>query len=142
MTEPDYYQFHSSHGHHAPLHVVWMPLGPGGLSSFEYADSTRSHTFRGKDVSVVESPLGRVVSVTIETTIDRGSTSFSVLVPSVNLNGHSATVSTVGITTVHRIGIGPMTGQLDVYSETPLIGTAESRIIPLEDRAGAGAARA
>ncbi|MFE7189514.1 hypothetical protein [Kitasatospora sp. NPDC057541] len=142
MTEPDYYQFHSSHGHHAPIHVVWMPLGAGGLSSFEYADPTRSHVFRGDEVSVVESALGRVVSVTIETSIDRGSTSFSLLVPSVNLNGHSATVSTIGITTVHRIGIGPMTGQLDVYSETPLIGTAESRIIPLDERAGAGAARA
>ncbi|WP_369182067.1 hypothetical protein [Streptomyces sp. Y1] len=140
MTEPDYYQFHSTHGSHSPLHVVWMPIGAGGLSSFEYADSTRSLVFRGSEVTVDKTPLGQVVSVTIEISVDRGSTSFSVLVPSVNLVGPSATVSTIGITTVHRIGIGPMAGQLDVYSETPLIGTAETRIIPLEEKTGAATA--
>ena len=51
-----------------------------------YQDATRTLTFSGDQVRLVDVPdLGTVVSVTLLLTPDAGSTTFSVLLPQVNL---------------------------------------------------------
>jgi len=90
----------------------------------------RTHDFKGQDVRVVQVPdLGTLVSVTIFLTIDSGSSTFTLLLPRVNLPAQpfsSAPVSTDGITTAHHFSLLPafQHGQQDFYSVTPLNGTA------------------
>jgi hypothetical protein len=66
--------------------------------------------------------------VTIQMTVDSGSTTFTLLVPRVNLNAlnDSVQITTEGITTHHRFSVIPaaMHGQLDTYSVQALTGTA------------------
>jgi hypothetical protein len=67
------------------------------------------------------------VSVTILQTPDLGTTTFSLLVPFVNLVGQStAFVHTYGITTMHRTSLAPPLnhGQRETYVVTALQGTA------------------
>jgi hypothetical protein len=63
-------------------------------------------------------------------TIDAGSTSFSLLVPRVNLSAPftSVPVSTEAVTTHHAFAIVPAFnhGQRDFYDVTPLHGTASN----------------
>jgi hypothetical protein len=83
---------------------------------------------------VVNSELGDVVSVVIRRTIDSGSTTFSLLVPNVNIvAGQQAAIHTEGITAIHRLSLAPGLdqGQRDQYSVTPLEGTASDVIVPL-----------
>jgi hypothetical protein len=107
------------------LHVSYGPFD--GLPTFIY-DNTREHlTFVGRDITVTETPAGTLVTVVIVRTIDTGSTTFSVLIPSVEVASQSsASVATQGITTVHSFGIVPSdnVGQLDQYGFIPLEGTA------------------
>jgi len=61
-------------------------------------------------------------------TVDSGSTTFTVLIPRINLNqGEALAITTQGITTHHRFSIFPpaMHGQLDTYGVTTLTGTAQ-----------------
>ena len=76
-----------------------------------------------------------MVSVTLVLMVDVGSTTFSLLLPHVVLpmQGHAATViHTEGITTVHHSFLVPIGHtQREVYTVTPLRGTAARGILPL-----------
>jgi hypothetical protein len=129
---PDSYQL-SGHG----ISVSFLPIGPGGLAHFTYHDAHRTLQFTGNQIRKVEVPdLGTVVSVTLVPTIDSGSTTFSLLLPQVNLvnqRGASVEVVTEGITTGHRFSIVPGLnfGQREFYRVTQMTGTASLVIIPL-----------
>lgn len=132
FRSPDLYQL-SGGG----IFVSYLPIGVGGVSHFTYQDPHRTLHFSGDQIRSVEVPdLGTLVSVTLILTIDTGSTTFTVLLPHVNLPDHlgaAAAIRTEGITTVHKFSIVPVfnLGQLEVYTVTPLHGTASSVIIPL-----------
>ena len=102
-----------------------------------YQDAHRTLTFTGDQVRLVDVPdLGTVVSVTLLLTPDSGSTTFSVLLPQVNLPNHVGTsdrVRTKGITTVHKFSIAPQfdIGQREFYTSVRLKGTASRAIVPL-----------
>ena len=119
------------------IDVRYLPVGAGGLAHLSYQDAHRALQFTGDQIRKVDVPdLGTVVSVTLSLTVDAGSTTFSVLIPQVNLDnqhGNSAPVRTEGITTHHRFSIVPqlLRGQLETYHVTPLHGTASLVIIPL-----------
>jgi len=108
------------------IHIRYSTTGP----NFFYHDSVRTHDFKGQEVRVVQVPdLGTLVSVTVFLTIDSGSTTFTVLLPIVNLPAQplsSAPVSTDGITTAHHFSLLPafQHGQQEFYSVTPMTGTA------------------
>jgi len=102
----------------------------GGLTHFTYHDPRQTQNFIGNQIRTVEVPdLGTVVSVTLSITVDSGSTTFSVLLPQVNLPnqpGASVFIRTTGITTLHRLSIVPGLnfGQQEIYTVTRLTGTA------------------
>jgi hypothetical protein len=109
------------------LHVTYSTRGFDGKPHLSYQDGTQGLSFSGDQIRVVEADIGMLVSVTIRMTVDTGSTSFSVLIPRVNLPagpGQSAPIASDGITTVHRFSVLPMHGQLDLYSVVKLSGTA------------------
>ena len=84
------------------------------------------------EVSRIEvADFGTLVSVTIFLSVDSGSTTFTVLLPRVNLPPAPALpafvpVATDGITTVHHFSLLPVFqhGQQDTYTITALRGEA------------------
>ena len=104
-------------------------LGPAGGPHFIY----QTLKFGAEDIRTVNVPdIGTLVSVTINMTIDTGSTTFTLLLPLTNIVQQgpvsSIPVTTEGITTTHA---GPFTppvpfghGQQEFYTVTQLTGTA------------------
>ncbi len=123
MSTPNFYQLH---GHH--LNVTYSTSGLGGKPSFEYQDAQQTLSFQGDAIHTVEAEMGTLVSVTIHKTIDTGSTSFTLLVPRVNLTGPNQQVhiTTEGITTIHRFSVLQVRGQTQLYRATQLTGIAET----------------
>jgi hypothetical protein len=108
-------------------HITVALNGIDGKPHFTYQDAHQTLTFKGDEIRQLDGDLGLVASVSIRRTVDQGSTSFSVLLPHVNLPGEQTVpIRTEGITTVHRFSIAPAfdTGQLDTYTVTSLHGTA------------------
>ena len=124
MTTPNVYHLHG-HG----LSVGYSTGEGGSMHSFEYQDAHQYQVFRDDQIDTTQSPIGTLVTVTLRLTVDSGSTSFTLLVPNVNLSGPGVPVqiTTEGITTVHRFSIAPslLRGQLELYTFTTLRGTAE-----------------
>jgi hypothetical protein len=102
-----------------------------GLGPFFYQDAHQTVVFQESEIRTVASELGTLVTVTIRRVIEFGSTTFTLLVPNVTLNGLGpVTISTVGITTLHRLLVFPgLHGQTELYTVSSLTGTAS--FIPL-----------
>lgn len=136
MTSPN--QYHVRGG---GISVAYYPDGFGpiregrGPLHLVYQDAFRSLAFYGEEVRIVEvADLGTVVSVTIVETVDTGYTSFSLLVPDVDLptDQSSVSINTEGITTVHRIFVALIGHpQSETYTVTSLNGTAAVGPLPL-----------
>jgi hypothetical protein len=136
VTSPN--QYHLLGG---GLSVAYYPDGFGpvlegrGPLHLVYQDAFRSMAFYGDEVRTIEVPdLGTVVSVTIAETVDTGYTSFSLLVPDIDLptDQSSVYIDTEGITTVHRIFVALIGHpQSETYTVTPLNGTAAAGKLPL-----------
>jgi hypothetical protein len=133
-TVPNQYHLHG-HG----ISVSYYPGGFGppikgrGRLRFVYQNTHQSLSFYDGEVRTVEvADLGTVVSVTIVMTVDRGSTTFSLLVPYVQLPEPQSSVSihTEGITTQHRFLIGEIIPQRETYTVTALSGTAAVGPLP------------
>jgi hypothetical protein len=127
------------HLHGGGIQVSYFPRGSGPITRggplvLTYQDEHRSLPFYRDDVRTVDvADLGMIVSVTLVTTPGVGSTTFSLLVPQVQLPGgeDSVDIKTEGITTIHRslVGvIGP--AQAETYRVRRLTGTASSGILP------------
>jgi hypothetical protein len=136
FVQPNLYQLSGAH-----LHVSFLthsgpatPEFPQGPPHFTYQDTNQTLSFSGNQIEVVTTELGQIVSVRIRLTVDAGSTTFSVLIPRVNLSpGQPANIQTQGITAIHRFSVLPGLnhGQQDFYTVTPLHGTAARAIVPL-----------
>jgi len=123
VTHPNLYQLQ---GHH--LHVSYATSSIDGQPHFNYQDAHQMLHFKGKEIRTVELEIGTLVTVTIRLTVDSGSTSFSVLLPQVNLDQtQQAHITTEGITTLHRLSLVPQfnKGQTQLYTVTRLTGTAQ-----------------
>jgi hypothetical protein len=120
LVEPTLYQLS---GHH--LHVTYSTTGIDGKPHFSYQDLHQTLNFSGDEIRRVETEIGALVSVTIRMTIDTGGTSFSLLLPRVNIPGEQTVpIQTEGITTLHKFSVGPTPGQRDFYTVARLTGSA------------------
>jgi hypothetical protein len=111
------------------------PIAGRGSLYLAYQDAHRSEAFGHDQVRTVKvDDLGTIVSVTLITTTDIGSTTFSLLVPDIQLpeQQNSIFMHTDGITTVHRIFAGLIGHpQGETYTVTGLSGTAAVGPLPL-----------
>jgi hypothetical protein len=115
------------HGRH--LHITYSTTSFIGTPQFTYQDVHGVQDFQGDQIRSLESEIGTLVTVTIAQTVDRGGTSFTLLVPRVNLDqAPSVPISTEGITTLHRFSNVPAFnhGQTELYTVTRLTGTASA----------------
>lgn len=116
---PNLYRLQGGH-----VHVTYST---SGVPHFTYQDAKQTLQFSGQQIQTSSTSIGTLVTVTIRMTVDTGSTSFTLLVPKVNLKpGKAAAISTVGITTSHKFSVVPMMneGQVELYTTTALSGTA------------------
>jgi hypothetical protein len=120
------------------IHITYATTTFEGPPIFIYQDAAQNKKFTAKEIQSVDSDAGTLVTVRIQLTPDFGSTSFSVLIPRVNLSASdTAQVATIGITTLHKTTIiGPRQGQTDVYTVHQLQGTAEFRFFAAGRGAG------
>ena len=110
------------------IHVRYSVAGP----NLHYQHLLTYKNFSGPQVRVVDVPdVGTLVSVTLELTVDSGSTSFTLVLPRVNLPPPPALPAFVpviaeGITTDHHLSVVAAfdRGQQDFYTVTQLDGTA------------------
>jgi hypothetical protein len=121
---PNLYKLSGGH-----MHITYSTTDKAGQPHLSYEDGTRTLSFTGNQIREAKTEMGTLVSVTIHMTIDTGSTTFTLLVPTVNLASPSsspAQVKTYGITTVHKFSVVPAAnrGQTELYTITELSGTA------------------
>ncbi|HEX5145233.1 MAG TPA: hypothetical protein VFW21_15320 [Mycobacterium sp.] len=125
--------------HGKGIHLTYFPDGSGpptseGPVKLIYTDAHQSTTFHAAQVAVDHvANLGTLVTAVLRVTTDGGTTSVTLLVPSVVMQGaQSEQIHTELITTMH---FSPLTGigrpQRDVYTVTPVSGTASVVILPL-----------
>jgi hypothetical protein len=122
VNAPDVFQLRG-----VGLHIMYATTSFDGTPRFDYQDAAQTLHFVGDEIRTVATEIGTLVTVTICTTIDSGSTTFTLLVPTVNLGpSKESPIDTIGITTIHRFSIVPAfnKGQLELYKVTPLSGTA------------------
>jgi hypothetical protein len=109
------------------IHITYSTTTFAGPPSFTYQDTSKTQTFTGTQIESVVTEAGTLVSVPIFVSIDSGSTSFSVMIPRVDLGSSDSTnIATFGITALHRFGVPSPLGQLDFYTTHQLQGTASS----------------
>jgi len=111
------------------IKVIYSTTSIDGTPRFTYEDKQQTLQFAGDQISVVGLSIGTVVTVPIRRTVDTGSTTFSVLIPSVNLgDSNQAKVVTDGITTTNKFNVIPQfnLGQTQFYDITHLHGTAQA----------------
>src|SRR3954451_6585767 len=87
------------------VRVDFSETSISGRPLLTYQDTVRTLNFIGDGIRINEVPdIGSIVSVTLSITPDVGSTTFSVLIPHVTVSGPngSASISTYGITTMHK----------------------------------------
>jgi hypothetical protein len=84
--------------------INYSTSGFDGKPHFTYQTSSQTLNFSGSQIRTASTELGTLVTVSITITVDSGSTSFTVLVPHVNL-GHnfSSHLSSQGIITRHKL---------------------------------------
>jgi hypothetical protein len=108
------------------INVTYSTSSISGKPLFNYHDNVQVRSFSGDEIQVVDTIIGKLVSVFLIRTVDGGSTSFTLVVPSVTLpQSNVANIVTEGITTLHKFSIvGPPQGQTELYTFYKLHGTA------------------
>jgi hypothetical protein len=109
------------------IKIIYSTSGNDGQPHLSYKKGKIQRSFSGEEIRTIETDLGTVVSVTTVMSVDTGSTSFSVLIPKVNLDNtrKPAKIATQGIETIHKFSIIPAfnKGQMDTYKTFLLTGT-------------------
>jgi hypothetical protein len=113
------------HGHN--LQITYSTSGFDGKPHLQYHDPFQTLHFSGDQIRTLSTEIGTLVTVTTRLTVDSGSTTFTLLVPAVNLTESNVVeITTYGITTLHRFSIVPEfnQGQRESYTTTEMRGTA------------------
>jgi hypothetical protein len=106
--------------------VTYLTTSFTGQPQFYYQDAFQSKQFTGTQIQAVDTILGKLVTVFLVQTVDGGNTTFTLIVPTVNLPpSNVANITTEGITTLHKFSIfKPPQGQTEIYTFHRLHGTA------------------
>lgn len=108
------------------IHVTYSTSGFDGQPHFSYHDAHQAKQFIGNQIRTVQTEIGTLVTVTLVLLVDAGSTTFTALIPTVNLRtSDSVHITADGVTTLHRTSIiGPPQGQSEFYTVHRMQGTA------------------
>jgi hypothetical protein len=99
----------------------------GGKAQLSFKKGRTTLSFTADEISLLDTAIGALITVTIASTPDESVTSFSFLLPAIQLSKESARQSfrTIGITTIRKTTItGPVKCVEQVYKDVQLRGTA------------------
>ncbi|HEY3939398.1 MAG TPA: hypothetical protein VGL97_18345 [Bryobacteraceae bacterium] len=124
--------------------VSYVTNGFQNQPTLAYNDGQQTKSFRGTEIRLLKTEIGSLVSVTTFLAIDTGSTSFSALLPVIELADRTQTQNfkTAGILT-NRKGPEsfPGTGVRESYELIHMHGTARVVVVPLAAGSPAGTKR-
>jgi hypothetical protein len=109
--------------------LTYSTSGIDGTSQLSYATGDRSYVFRGDEIRLAETEIGRTVTVTLEAVPDLHVETLTLLLPPTNLQNGESRLRTEAITTTHRTSIGGprlVRGQVLSYATATLSGMARS----------------
>jgi hypothetical protein len=106
--------------------ITWTVSGVAGESQLTYDDGQQPVTFRGPEIRQSNSPLGKLVTVVLETTADLRTVSLTLVVPRVNLGSKTEhRVRTIAVLTREKTSVAgpdPVVGQVESYRVLRLSG--------------------
>ena len=111
------------------IQIVFSETGITGQAQFTYHDETRDVSASGSAISVENGPLGRLVTITIESVPDLHTITVTLVLP--DLGGQSRPVTsfrTFVVVTTNRTSIGGpglVTGPIQLYTAVKGDGTAQ-----------------
>ncbi|MEH1943589.1 MAG: hypothetical protein V7L01_25680 [Nostoc sp.] len=126
---PNLYNFTGYNSKGEKVSINYSTSSFTGKPLFNYQEQKQTLNFTGNDIRTVDTEIGTLVTVTIKKTVDTGNTTFTLLIPRVNLgNNIEAKVETKGITTTNRFSVIPQfnQGQKQTYTTIHLKGTAQA----------------
>jgi hypothetical protein len=108
------------------LTVSYSTTSIDGKPRFTFKKGRQTLNFAGDEITSLGIGIGTLVSVVIAAVPDRSSTSFSVVLPAIQVTGSKKqSFRTIGITTVTKTTIaGPPPGVQQTYKIVPLRGSA------------------
>ncbi len=110
------------------INVTYSATGLDGKPTLSYRDKKLNVTFRGDEVSRLETHVGLQVTVVLEEIPDLHTVTFTLLLPRVNVDESEMAFKTYGIITTHRTSVGGpglVKGPLQIYNTRPLRGIAQ-----------------
>jgi hypothetical protein len=93
----------------------------------DYRDRQHELTFGGEEIDSLDSRIGRMLTVTLETVPDSHELTLTLLLPQINLEGQRDSFETLAVRTKHLTsfgGPGLVNGPLQTYDVVRLRGTA------------------
>ncbi|MGH8886651.1 MAG: hypothetical protein ACRDYX_16045 [Egibacteraceae bacterium] len=109
--------------------ITYSTTSITGEPRLSYHDATRDQSFSGDDIMVASSPLGTLVTVTLEMIPDLSTLTATLVLPGINLrNGEKVRFRTLAILTTNLTTIGGpqfVTGPLQTYEVVKLRGVAQ-----------------
>ena len=124
QVQPNHFELTGMGASGQQVQVVYDVAAFDGLHHLNYQDERGSKTFIGEQIEVHLSPLGRLLTVGVFQSLDAGETTFTLLLPTINLRGMSQQpYQTLGI---YAASHGILPEQLPdlTYSVVQLQGTA------------------
>ena len=118
--------------------VTFFPVAPGPVQVGQeggeliYHGTEGDHTYRGKEITRLDSDLGALLTVVLQANVDAGGRNFTLLVPKAIgvTREQPVTFGTLGIKTTTR-GFIETPGVELTYDVLPLVGQAKDAILPL-----------
>lgn len=113
-----------------PIVISYSRTSFAGVPTFSYQDAELGLSFSGDDIVRADSPLGELVTVTLQNVVDAFIRTFTLLVPKIRLyTGDQVPFDALGVEVLDRSGAftpapGP-TGVLQSYRSHQLQGSAE-----------------
>jgi hypothetical protein len=110
------------------VRISYSTSSISGSPQLSFTKGRKTLTFTGKEIGVVDTNIGALVTVTIAMAPDKGFTTFSVLVPAIQLARETGKQAfrTAGITTIHKTSLaGPVNGVQQTYKSVELKGASQ-----------------
>ena len=110
------------------IQVTYSSTSFTGQRQLSYRDNNINRNFMGEEIQILDTDIGQLVTVTLETIADLRIVTFTLILPLVNVIPQSGgtRVQVPGIlTTTHTTIAGPGPGAEKTYSTVNLQGTAQ-----------------
>ena len=110
------------------VQINYSTTSISGKPLLAFTKGRKTINFSGDDIRRSDTAIGALVTVTIATAPDKSSTTFSLLLPAIELAKESSKQSfrAIGITTTHKTTIaGPAPGVQQTYKVIQMRGSAQ-----------------